>query len=127
MSEAEKILARARELGVTIVWDSIGRRIFIANPARLPAKGTQLVKEHAVEISRILRREAGEDIDDVDQQFVERASIIEFEGRAPREWAEQFAALLISRRPDGVADSDWQRFLDTCGLIIDAVPQREAA
>lgn len=126
MTEAERVLARAREMGANIVWDGIGRRIYIANSVKLPTKGMLLIKEHAVEISRILRREAGEDIDHVDQQLVERAAIIEFDGRAPREWAEQFAALLIARRPVDVSDDDWRTFIDTCSAIIDAAPSARA-
>lgn len=59
--------------------------------------------------------------------FEERAAIIEFDGRAPRQWAEQFARILYQRRPAGVSELDWSWFVTACGRIIDEAPERAAA
>jgi hypothetical protein len=50
----------------------------------------------------------------------ERAAIIEYDGGAPRDWAEALARLDPSKPPRGVRLERWSRFVDDCALFLDA-------
>jgi hypothetical protein len=118
LTGAADIIQRLRARGANIVID--GGKLRVVNANKLPAGANDYIKQYGAEIAAELRREAAGD-------FEERAAIIEFDGGAPREWAEQFAALLVSRRPANVADDDWRIFVDACGAMVDALPSRAAA
>lgn len=113
MADAASIVARVRALGANIELTEAG--LHIVNRARLPAKAIEFITTHRKEIADVLRDET-----DV---FEERAAIIEFEGHAPREWAEQFARTLMERKPASVNEVDWTWFLMSCGRIIDEAPR----
>jgi len=49
----------------------------------------------------------------------ERAAVVEFDGGAPRAWAEGFARLDRARPPDEVPQRRWLRFIDDCGQFLD--------
>lgn len=49
----------------------------------------------------------------------ERAAIVEYDGAAPRAWAEGFARLDTSKPPADVPQRRWLRFLDDCGRFLD--------
>ena len=49
----------------------------------------------------------------------ERAAIIEFDGGAPRAWAEALARLDPDKPPGDVPARRWLRFIDDCGRFID--------
>jgi hypothetical protein len=49
----------------------------------------------------------------------ERAAIAEYDGGAPRAWAEGFARLDPSRPPADVPAKRWLRFIDDCGRFLD--------
>jgi hypothetical protein len=49
----------------------------------------------------------------------ERAAIIEYDGGAPRAWAEALARLDPSKPPRGVRPERWLRFIDDCGHFLD--------
>ena len=58
----------------------------------------------------------------------ERAAIIEYDGAAPRAWAEALARLDPSRPPGDVPAKRWLRFIDDCGRFLDAgLAERAAA
>jgi hypothetical protein len=50
----------------------------------------------------------------------ERASIIEHDGGAPREWAEALARLDPASPPGDVPPKRWVQFIDDCGHFIDS-------
>ena len=50
----------------------------------------------------------------------ERAGIVEYDGGAPRAWAEGFARLDPSKPPTEVPQERWLRFIDDCGRFLDA-------
>jgi hypothetical protein len=54
-----------------------------------------------------------------DFDVAERAAIVEFDGGAPREWAEGFARLDRARPPDDVPQRRWLQFIDDCGTFLD--------
>lgn len=118
MDEVADILRRVRQAGCNLTITPKGLRVI--NRAKLSAELLAAVKQHAHALAGLVQREADEDV-------AERASIIEFDGKAPREWAEQFARLLFERRPEGVSDLDWSWFITTCGRMIDAGPTRSDA
>jgi hypothetical protein len=50
--------------------------------------------------------------------FEEPAGIIEFDGGAPRAWAEALARLDLNKPPGDVPPRRWLRFVDDCGLFL---------
>jgi hypothetical protein len=54
-----------------------------------------------------------------DFDVAERAAIVEFDGGAPRAWAEGFARLDRARLPDDVPQRRWLQFIDDCGAFLD--------
>ena len=116
MANPARIMERIRAHGANIMLD--GGKLEIINRAKLPDGALDYIKQNARDIADFLDREGG---------FEERAAIIEFDGGAPREWAEKFASILIKSRPSGVNDLDWSWFITSCGKIIDEAPARRAA
>jgi hypothetical protein len=49
----------------------------------------------------------------------ERAAIIEFDARVPREWAEGYARLCAMTDPAGVAERDWLALQGAAGRLLD--------
>jgi len=49
----------------------------------------------------------------------ERAAIVEYDGRAPRAWAEALARLDPNSPPGDVPPHRWLRFIDDCGRFLD--------
>src|SRR5262249_41156578 len=49
----------------------------------------------------------------------ERVAIVEFDGGAPRAWAEASAQLDPTKPPIGVPPPRWLRFIDDCGCFLD--------
>jgi hypothetical protein len=49
----------------------------------------------------------------------ERASIVEYDGGAPRRWAEGLARLDPARPPGDVPEKRWVQFIDDCGRFLD--------
>jgi hypothetical protein len=49
----------------------------------------------------------------------ERVAIIEYDGGAPRIWAEALARLDPTRPPCDISPRRWLRFIDDCGRFID--------
>jgi hypothetical protein len=49
----------------------------------------------------------------------ERAAIVEYDGGAPRAWAEALARLDPSNPPGDVPPRRWLRFIDDCGRFLD--------
>jgi hypothetical protein len=49
----------------------------------------------------------------------ERADVIEYDGGAPRAWAEALARLDSARPPAGVPPQQWVQFIDDCGRFLD--------
>jgi len=49
----------------------------------------------------------------------ERAAIIEYDGGAPRRWAEAFARLDPCQPPANVPSDRWEQFIDDAGRFLD--------
>jgi hypothetical protein len=54
-----------------------------------------------------------------DTAFIERAAIVEFDGDAPRAWAEGLASLDCTRPPTDVPPVRWRQFIDDAGRFLD--------
>lgn len=111
------IIARIRQHGANVVVRD--GELAVVNARKLPAGAAGFIAENR---NALLEHLTGEEVE-VD----ERAAIIEFDGKAPREWAEQFADLLIRRRPPDISDLNWGWFITRCGQIVDEAPERVAA
>lgn len=59
--------------------------------------------------------------------FDERAAIIEFDGGAPREWAEGFACLDLTRPLAGFGTGRWRQIIDDGGRFLDRWASQAAA
>jgi hypothetical protein len=57
----------------------------------------------------------------------ERAAIAEYDGGAPRAWAEGFARLDPNKPPSDVPSHRWLRFVDDCGRFLDEGWAKRAA
>jgi len=49
----------------------------------------------------------------------ERAAIVEYDGGAPRAWAEGLARLDPAKPPGDLPQQRWLRFIDDCGRFLD--------
>jgi hypothetical protein len=112
------IIDRVRAHGANIVLDN--GQLLLINRAKLPPEAAGFVRKHRTAIAALLRQ-------DEEAEFEERAAVIQYDGKTPRAWAEQFARILTDRRPKGIDDLDWSYFLTACGRIIDETPDRRAA
>ncbi|RWI60267.1 MAG: hypothetical protein EOQ93_03120 [Mesorhizobium sp.] len=117
MTDVADLIDRVRSFGANIVLD--GNALRIVNRQKLPDAARAYIAKHGKAVADYLRS-------DENIAFEERAAIIEFDGRAPREWAEQFARYLGQTKPAGVSDMDWSWFLTTCGRMMDEAPRASA-
>ncbi|MER9079940.1 hypothetical protein [Mesorhizobium sp. M0895] len=117
MSSVADLINRVRSFGANIVLED--GKLRIVNRPRLPASAMTYIAKHKVEIADYLQS-------DENVAFEECAAVIEFDGGAPREWAEQFARYLSKAKPAGVAEMDWSWFLTICGRMIDEAPRAAA-
>ncbi|TIP49661.1 MAG: hypothetical protein E5X77_10150 [Mesorhizobium sp.] len=117
MTDVADLVDRVRSFGANIVLD--GNSLRIVNRQKLPDAARSYIAKHGNAIAEYL-------VSNGNIAFEERAAIIEFDGRAPRDWAEQFARYLGRTKPAGVSDADWSWFLTTCGRMIDEAPRASA-
>lgn len=112
MADPAEILARVRRKGANIVLRD--GSLVVVNGYRLATGGAEFIAANRDAIVALLKGE--------DEAVDERAALIEYEGKTPRQWAEQFADILIRQRPAGVTDLDWGWFIGRCSQIVDEVP-----
>lgn len=109
---AGSIINRIRATGANVEID--GGKLHIVNGRRVPDDLRAELRRNGRAVAEWLDREG---------EFDERAAIIEFDGHTPRDWAEQFASILIQHRPRGVSDLDWSWFITRSAQIIDEAPR----
>lgn len=117
MTDAAEILSRLRAAGANVVIKDGALQLI--NATKLTREGISYLRANSASIVAAL--------DDERMAFEERAAIIEFDGKTPRQWAEAFAQILAASKPAGVAEVDWTWFLTTCGRMIDEAPKGQAA
>lgn len=85
MTHAAVIVARLRARGANV--EIVDKGLRIVNRHKLPLGSVEYIGRYAEAIAAFL----GDEADEID----ERAAIIEYEGKTPREWAEQAARILV--------------------------------
>jgi len=78
-----------------------------------------LLRELANNKADIIRLLGGSGPSDAQTLFDERAVLVEEGAGVPREWAEGFARLDVSRRPDGFSQRQWEQIVSDGGRFLD--------
>lgn len=117
---ATEALKAARDAGLSLEVD--GNDIVLEAPSPPPRAVLDLLVRYKATIIR-----DGLLIRDGEMLLQERAAIIEYDGGAPREWAEALARLDVSTPLSDVPPKRWLRFIDDCGNFIDNGWARRAA
>jgi|SRR6185437_4680802 len=105
------LLAEARRYGIRLMPTAAGT-IKAAAPKPPPPEFLAKLKAHRAELIAALAEGPADDLD-------ERAALSEYDGGAPRAWAEALAQLDASRPPGDVPPKRWRRFIDDCGRFLD--------
>jgi len=117
MSAAEALRA-ARAAGINLGID--GDDLVLEASMPPPAAVLDAVSRHKAEIVSLLSPTGdGWSAEDWQTVFDERAGIIEYDGGAPRAWAEALAKLDPARPPYDIPPKRWLQFIDDCGRFID--------
>jgi hypothetical protein len=117
MSAADALKA-ARVAGIELALD--GDDLVLEASTAPPAAVFYALARHKAEIVALLRpAEVGWSAEDWKVFVDERAGIIEFDGGAPRRWAEALARLDPARPPCDTPPKRWLQFIDDCGRFID--------
>jgi hypothetical protein len=115
MSAAEALMA-ARAVGVSVELNGSELVLEAAGPP--PIAVLVALKHYKADIMALLRPPL-EAEEDWQASFDERAAIIEYDGGAPRIWAEALARLDPARPPCDISPMRWLRFIDDCGRFLD--------
>lgn len=120
------LLQKAHEAGLTVKAE--GDRLIIRGPRRAEPVARLLIG-HKGELLAALRPPSKPspsvassewDASDWCGYFGERAGLAEFDGGAPRAWAEALARLDPNSSPGDVPLKRWRRFIDDCGRFLDS-------
>ena len=117
MSAADALKA-ARVAGIELALD--GDDLVLEASTAPPAAVFDALARHKAEIVALLR--SGKDgwtVEDWRIFFEERAGIVEFDGGAPRRWAEALARLNPASPHSEVPRRRWVQFIDDCGRFLD--------
>jgi hypothetical protein len=96
-------------------------RLKVVAPAPLPHDLVDRVRAARPELLKLLSSSTNPPATDIwDEAEAERAAIIEYDGGAPRAWAEALARLDPNKPPGDVPPQRWLRFIDDCGRFLDA-------
>jgi hypothetical protein len=122
------MLAADRAIGGDVKLVGPGRLKVLA-PTPLPDKLIQQLRAVKPELLTLLappgpKTELGDSWADAEE---ERAATVEYDGGAPRAWAEALARLDPDKPPDEVPARRWLRFVNDCGRFLDDGWARQAA
>ncbi len=113
---AVDMLTAVRARGGDVKLASPGRLKVIA-PTPLPDELIDQLRAAKSDLLTLLGETRPVDWTDLND---ERAAIVEYDGGAPRAWAEALARLHPSKPPGDVPPRRWMRFIDDCGRFLDA-------
>jgi hypothetical protein len=116
MSAAEALKA-ARAAGIHLGID--GDDLVLEASVPPPAAVLDAVSRHKAEIVLLLSPTRDGGSAESWHSFDERAGIIEYDGGAPRAWAEALARLDPSHPLSDIPPKRWLRFIDDCGQFLD--------
>jgi hypothetical protein len=135
MSPASNVLHELEVIGATI--RPAGDQLVLRAGAKpVPASVIRLIREQKRELLTLFRRrgdavaptaatfaDAELNIEPAPETWTDaeedRAAIMEYDGYAPRAWAEGFARLDPNKPPADVSAPRWLRFIDDCGRFLD--------
>jgi hypothetical protein len=120
MTAAVDMIAAVRALGGEVKLGNPGRLKVIA-PAPLPNRLIEQLRAAKPDLLSLLAtpepqtapRDTWADAEE------ERAAIVEYDGGAPKAWAEALARLDPNKPPGDVPPRRWLRFIDDCGRFLD--------
>jgi len=107
--QARVALNAAKAAGVSVKLN--GGKLSLKASGPPPEAVVAALKNHKAEIVALLEAEQA--------AFDERAAIIEFDGGAPRAWAEALARLDPVCPPGDISPARWLQFIDDCGRFLD--------
>jgi hypothetical protein len=117
MSAAEALKA-ARAAGIQLKID--GDDLLLEASVAPPPDVIDLLSSHKASIVALLRpAEDAWSAEDWKVFVDERAGVIEFDGGAPRRWAEALARLYPASPPSEIPARRWVQFIDDCGRFLD--------
>jgi hypothetical protein len=115
---AAEALKVARAVGVSV--DIDGDDLVLQALAPPPPSVVEALSRYKAGIIALLRpSHDGWIAEDRHALFDERAAIIEYDGGAPRAWAEAIARLDPARPPGDIPPKRWLQFIDDCGQFLD--------
>jgi hypothetical protein len=109
------MLAAIRAAGGDVKLASPGRLKVVA-PTRLPDALIEQLRAAKPDLLTLLREAQPVDWTDLHD---ERAAIAEYDGGAPRAWAEGLARLDPAHPPADISPHRWRRFVDDCSHFLD--------
>jgi hypothetical protein len=113
MTAAEALRA-ARDAGVVVKLNGDKLKVEAVIPP--PPVVLEALRLNKADIIELLKSPPVAPWDDAEE---ERAAVIEFDGGAPRLWAEALARLDPAKPPGDVPERRWVQFIDDCGLFLD--------
>ncbi len=117
--EALVLLRQAREAGLAVLQE--GDTLVIRGPKRAEPIARLLIENKpevlAVLASAICGARPAHIVPETEK---ERAAIVEYDGRVPRDWAEGYARLDAAHPPADVPLRRWQCFVDDVGRLLDS-------
>ena len=125
---AVDMLATVRAIGGDVKIVAPGRLKVVA-PAPLPNELIEKLRAAKLDLLTVLTSPTptANLADAWSEENEERAAIVEYDGGAPRAWAEGFARLDPSKPPSDVPPHRWLRFVDDCGRFLDEGWAKRAA
>jgi len=115
---AAEALCMARENGVHV---GIAGTDLILDAETEPASPVlEAIRHHKAGIVALpAEAESNQAVEDWHDSFEERAAIVEFDARIPREWAEGYARLCVMPRHPDFTEDRWQSLIDDAGRFMD--------
>lgn len=115
---AAEALATVRAAGGDVRIVGPGRLKVIA-PVPLPDDLVGRLRTVKPELLVLLSRPNASVTEIWDEAKQERAAIVEYDGCAPRVWAEALARLNPANPPGDISLNRWLQFINDCGLFLD--------
>ena len=117
---AARVLDDIRNHGGTVML--IGDDLKLRIPKSAPRTLIEAVRTAKVELITLLRQNP-----DADDDFEERAALVEYGAGVPREWAEGFSRLDCTKPPSGFPLPQWRQIINDGGLFLDQWAHQAAA
>jgi hypothetical protein len=115
-----RLFLRTPTPGVTGVTHVTGRSVTSETSIVTPLTSVTCEKQQSPkEVVARTKLDVQDGLDNGGIDFEERAAIIEYDGGAPRPWAEALARLDPNKPPGDVPQRRWHRFIDDAARFVD--------